>query len=75
MFVGGGGDFVSLSPKAIQISWNGNIDICTPESRTTHSPWMPGSLQFTVMCYNSHTWTYVSPDDSVMNVSLTVVCS
>ena len=38
-FQAAGGHFVSLSPSAVQISWGGNIDIFTPELRTSQSSW------------------------------------
>ncbi len=63
-----GRHFVSSSPSAMQISWSGNIDLFTPELRTSQSSWRPRSLQLTVMWYNRHTKTSVSPDDSVMDV-------
>ena len=63
-----GRHFVSSSPSAMQISWSGNIDLFTPELRMSQSSWRPRSLQLTVMWYNKHKKTSVSPDDSVRDV-------
>ena len=59
---------VSSSPSALQISWSGNIDLFTPELQISQSSWRPRLLQLTVMWYNRHTKTSVSPDDSVSDV-------
>ena len=63
-----GRHLVSSSPRAMQILWSGSIDFFTPELRMSQSSWRPWSLQLTVLWYNRHTKTSVSPDNSVKDV-------
>ena len=41
----------------------------TPELRMSQSSWRPWSLQLTLMWYNRHTKTSVSPDNSIKDVA------
>ena len=63
-----GSRLASLSPSAVHTSWSGNIDLLIPELQMSQSSWRPRSFQLTVVRYNKHKKTSVSPNDHVMDV-------